>query len=277
MKGCIISGAATGAGKTTLTLGVLSALRQRGVSVQPFKVGPDFIDTGLHEIAAGVPSHNLDGWMLGRQTNQSLFANAAVGKDVAIVEGVMGLFDGFDGKSEVGSTAEMAVWLGLPVILVIDAHGMARSAAALVDGFRRFDPRVQIAGIIFNRVGGPGHYQILKDAVQDVPILGWLPEEASIAIAERHLGLLTARELTAGRIRKIGDFVARHIDLDKLPLCPRDLVMTQAKHEDTKSRRLAIGESDRCRRSVFVLLPRQSRRTAERRWRTRRVFALAGF
>src|SRR5262245_54740732 len=103
----------TGSGKTTVTLGLLTALRNRGLKVQPFKVGPDFIDPGLHELASGVPSHNLDGWMLSRETNTWLFQTACAGKDAAIVEGVMGLFDGFDGKSEAGSTAEMAHWLGL--------------------------------------------------------------------------------------------------------------------------------------------------------------------
>src|SRR5438552_17071260 len=136
MKGCLISAAMTRTGKTTVTLGLLAALRNRGVAVQPFKVGPDFIDPGLHEMAAGVPSHNLDGWMLSRETNEWLFAQASADKEAAIVEGVMGLFDGFDGKSEKGSTAEMAAWLGLPVILVVDAHAMARSAAALIQGFR---------------------------------------------------------------------------------------------------------------------------------------------
>src|SRR5881396_628712 len=114
MKGCVISAPMTGSGKTTVTLGLLAALRSRGIAVQPFKVGPDFIDPGLHEIAAGVPSHNLDGWMLTRETNEWLFACASQTREVAIVEGVMGLFDGFDGKSERGSTAEMAKWLDLP-------------------------------------------------------------------------------------------------------------------------------------------------------------------
>src|SRR2546425_6220675 len=135
MRGCVISAPMTGSGKTTVTLGLLAALRNRGVAVQPFKVGPDFIDPGLHEIAAGVSSHNLDGWMLTRETNEWLFAQASKGKEAVVVEGVMGLFDGFDGKSEKGSTAEMAVWLGLPVILVVDAHVMSRSAAALIRGF----------------------------------------------------------------------------------------------------------------------------------------------
>src|SRR5215510_12945957 len=163
MKGVIISAAMTGSGKTTVTLGLLAALRDRGISVQPFKVGPDFIDTGLHQIAAGVPSHNLDGWMLSRETNERLFNSSAKAKEIAVIEGVMGLFDGFSGTSDEGSTAQIAKWLNLPVILVIDARAMARSAAAVVQGFLTFDPEVQIAGIIFNRVSGPRHYQILKD------------------------------------------------------------------------------------------------------------------
>src|SRR5438093_4038709 len=145
MKGCVTSAPVTGSGKTTVTLGLLAALRNPGISVQPFKVGPDFIDPGLHEIASGVGSHNLDGWMLSRETNQRLFAAAVAGKDVAIVEGVMGLYDGFDGKSEKGSTAEMAKWLGLPVIVVLDAYAVARSAAAILHGLRSFDPEVEIA------------------------------------------------------------------------------------------------------------------------------------
>jgi cobyrinic acid a,c-diamide synthase len=215
MKGCVISAPITGSGKTTVTLGLLASLRKRGIPVQPFKVGPDFIDPGLHEIAAAVPSHNLDGWMLTREANQSLFAREAAGKDVAIVEGVMGLFDGFDGKSDRGSTAEMAVWLGLPVILVIDAHPMARSAAALVNGFRSFDPRVKIAGVIFNRVAGEKHFRILADAVADVPILGWLTANAAIEIPERHLGLFAAKEdLVVKRIQTIAEFFESHIDVD---------------------------------------------------------------
>src|SRR5688572_6113334 len=114
MKACIIAAPMSGSGKTTVTLGLLSALRNHGLRVQPFKIGPDFIDPGLHAIAAGCPSHNLDGWMIPRAANEDLFARECVGKDAAIVEGVMGLFDGFDGKTEAGSTAEMAKWLKLP-------------------------------------------------------------------------------------------------------------------------------------------------------------------
>jgi cobyrinic acid a,c-diamide synthase len=216
MKGCVISAPMTGSGKTTVTLGLLAALRNRGVAVQPFKIGPDFIDPGLHAIAAGVPSHNLDGWMLSRETNEWLFAQASSGKEIAVVEGVMGLYDGFNGKSEHGSTAEIAKWLGLPVVLVVDAHAMARSAGALIQGFRRFDADVSIAGAIFNRVGGEGHYRMLADAVPDVPVLGWLPVNPLVEIPERHLGLLTAPEVTTGKIRAIGEFAEKHLDIDRI-------------------------------------------------------------
>jgi cobyrinic acid a,c-diamide synthase len=129
----------------------------------------------------------------------------------------MGLFDGIDGKSEKGSTAEMALWLDLPVILVVDAQAMARSAAALIRGFRSFDPRVRIAGVIFNRVAGEGHYRILADAVTETPILGWLPSNPSIEIPERHLGLFTGKEEpAASRVRLLGEFFAQYISPDAI-------------------------------------------------------------
>lgn len=223
MKGCVISAPQTGSGKTTVTLGLLAALRQKGLRVQPFKIGPDFIDPGLHRIASGVPSHNLDGWMLTKQANLSILAPLAVQSDVVVVEGMMGLFDGFDGKSESGSTAEMAKWLKLPVVVVIDAFAMARSAAAVVHGLKTFDADLTLAGVIFNRVAGEGHYRILADAVRNVPILGWLPPDPSLEIPERHLGLMTGQEeLVAERIRAIGEGFQKYIDVDalvdKLPL-----------------------------------------------------------
>jgi cobyrinic acid a,c-diamide synthase len=222
MKGCIIAAPMTGSGKTTVTLGLLAALRRHGISVQPFKVGPDFIDPGLHAIAAGTSSHNLDGWMFSKQQNKKLFWSACADKAVAVVEGVMGLFDGVDGRSNSGSTAEMAEWLDLPIVLVLDAHVLARSAAALVKGFRTFDERANIAGVIFNRVAGEGHYRILADAVDDTPILGWLPANATIGIPERHLGLLTSFEATVpGLVESIGNFFESHFNvqsfLDRLP------------------------------------------------------------
>ena len=233
----------TGSGKTTVTLGLLAALRNRGISVQPFKVGPDFIDPGLHEIAAGVGSHNLDGWMVSREANERLFAAAVSGKDVALVEGVMGLYDGFDGKSEKGSTAEMAKWLDLPVILVLDAYAVARSAAAILHGFRSFDSQVKMAGVILNRVAGEGHYRILADAISDMPILGWLPAEPSIEMPERHLGLLTAEEeRTIERIQAIAEFFQKHISIDRIlsAIPPQNRAVPAAEPAPSCHRRVAL-------------------------------------
>src|SRR5207247_10653070 len=144
--------------------------------------------------------------MCPRGANEYLFGRAIEGKDVAVVEGVMGLFDGFDGKSETGSTAEMAKWLDLPVILVVDAHPLARSAAAIIRGFQSFDPAVKIMGVILNRVAGEKHYRLIADAVRSCAILGWLPADPSIDLPERHLGLFTAKEeLRLWSIRAVGD------------------------------------------------------------------------
>jgi cobyrinic acid a,c-diamide synthase len=184
-------------GKTTLTLGLMVALRRRGLAVAPFKVGPDFIDPGHHTHAVGRASRSLDGWMLSRSYNQCAFQDHAAGCDVAVVEGVMGLFDGFSGNSEEGSTAQMAKWLDLPVLLVVNAASMARSAAAVVQGFQRFDPQVQFAGVVFNRLGSEGHRAFLQEAMTaylDLPFLGGLLRDDRLSIAERHLGLTTAED-----------------------------------------------------------------------------------
>ena len=230
MKGLVIAGTHSGVGKTTLTLGLLAAWQRQGLKVAPFKVGPDFIDPGHHTRAAGRISRNLDGWMLSREGNLELFSLHAREADLAVVEGVMGLFDGYDGKSEAGSTAQMAKWLKLPVVLVVDARSMARSAAALVHGFATFDPELTLAGVIFNRVGSPTHLDYLRQAVEqagEVRCLGGLPREAELAIPERHLGLVTTEDhpLGGGYLTILADLVERHLDLDKLlaALPPLDL------------------------------------------------------
>ena len=148
----VVAGAASGVGKTTITLGLLEVLRRRGLVVQPFKVGPDFIDPGFHALVAGRPSHNLDGWLCSRDFVRDTVARHAVGADLALIEGMMGCFDGRGATSDEGSTAEIAKWLGAPVVLVVDAGAMARSAGALVLGFERFDPDLDLAGVVFNRV-----------------------------------------------------------------------------------------------------------------------------
>jgi cobyrinic acid a,c-diamide synthase len=195
----LIGGAHSGCGKTTISLALMAALCRRSLWVQPFKVGPDFIDPGFHTQVTGRDSRNLDGWMLNRGYNEALFRGLVAGADVAVVEGVMGLFDGYDGRSESGSSAEMAKWLGIPAVLVVDARSMARSAAALVYGFSRFDPDLEIAGVIFNRIGSPGHLGFLKEAMDahlpEIPVLGGVLREAALTIPERHLGLVTSDEI----------------------------------------------------------------------------------
>src|SRR6266545_7264586 len=178
MHAVLVAGTHSGVGKTTLTLGMLAALRRQRLKVQAFKVGPDFIDPGHHTALTGIPSRTLDGWMLPREYNQQTFLRHLDGADFGLVEGVMGLFDGYDGKTEAGSTAEMAKWLGLPVILIVDASAMARSVAALIHGFQSFDPGLKFIGVIFNRIAGAGHLQYLREALESVPgmaILGGLP------------------------------------------------------------------------------------------------------
>ncbi len=221
MFGLLVGGTASGAGKTTVTLGLMAALGRRGLRVQGFKVGPDFIDAGLHARVTGRPSHNLDGWLLSEEEVRAIFARHAANADVALVEGVMGLFDGLDGGSDQGSTAEIARWLNLPVLLVVDASAAVRSAAATVLGFEGFDPRLRLAGVVFNRVGGARHADWLRDAVAAScrsPILGMIPWEEAVRIPERHLGLLTAESgpLTPGRILRLADLVEAHVDVEQL-------------------------------------------------------------
>ena len=221
MQSFVIAGTHSGVGKTTLTLGLLAALRQRGLRVQAFKVGPDFIDPGHHTAITDIPSRTLDGWMLSREYNQHTFLRGLQNKDVSVVEGVMGLFDGYDGKSEAGSTAEMAKWLGLPVVLIVDASAMARSVAALVYGFQRFDQDLKVVGVVFNRIGGPGHLQYLREALEGIPevtVLGGLPQNDTLSIPERHLGLVTQEEqrLTPERISQFASLIEDNLDLDRL-------------------------------------------------------------
>jgi cobyrinic acid a,c-diamide synthase len=220
-RGLVIAGTQSGVGKTTVTLGLLAALRRRGLAVQPFKVGPDFIDPGHHTRAAGRQSRNLDGWMLSREANVALFRRQARRVDVAVVEGVMGLFDGYDGASEAGSTAQMAKWLGLPVLLVVDARAMARSAAALVHGFASFDPGLRLAGVIFNRIGSATHLEYLQQALASGEVgrcLGGLPRDQELAIPERHLGLATTEDhpLPDAYLDHLADWLEAHLDLDGL-------------------------------------------------------------
>jgi cobyrinic acid a,c-diamide synthase len=221
IKGIVIAATKSGSGKTTVALGLMAALKRRGLTVAPFKVGPDFIDPGHHSRITGRVSRNLDGWMLSDAYNRRCFQQAAEGADIALVEGVMGLYDGYDGKSEAGSTAQMAKLLNLPVVLVVDAASMARSAAALVQGFENFDPGLQFAGVIFNNLGSPGHLKYLIDALAGnvrMPCLGGILRNSRVVIPERHLGLVTDDEhvLTEERVVELADVIDTHVDVSGL-------------------------------------------------------------
>ncbi len=194
----VIAGTHSGVGKTTATLTLLAALHDKALIVQPFKVGPDYLDPGYHNLfSGGRKSRNLDSFLLGEDYIRNTFARNTLRTDVAVVEGVMGMFDGRDCDSEIGSTAHIAKMLCLPVILIVDAHAMARSAGAFVLGFKEMDTKVGLKGVIFNRVSGPKHYEYLKNAVLPewgVEVLGFIPEDKEIEIPERHLGLTSALE-----------------------------------------------------------------------------------
>ncbi len=190
----VIAATGSGVGKTTATVALMGALRARGLKVAPFKCGPDYLDPTYHERAAGVRSHNLDGWMMNRDAVLATFARASADADIAVIEGMMGLFDSATPTGDEGSTAQLAKWLDAPVLLVTDASGVARTIAAVAAGFARFDPAVRVAGMICNRVGGRGHLDLLRAAEPDVLIVGGFPASADLAFPERHLGLLMADE-----------------------------------------------------------------------------------
>ncbi|WP_198961491.1 cobyrinate a,c-diamide synthase [Pseudonocardia sp. MH-G8] len=217
-RALVVAAPASGSGKTTVATGLMAALRRRGTAVAPFKVGPDYIDPGYHALAAGRPGRNLDPVLVGVDRIAPLARYGSAGAQVAVVEGVMGLFDGRlpDGA---GSTAQVASLLGAPVVLVVDCRGMSRSLAALLHGFRSFDPGLRIAGVVLNRVGSPRHEEVLRAAADEagLPVLGALPRRDALAVPSRHLGLITAAEHGAaatGAVDAMAELVAAHVDLD---------------------------------------------------------------
>ncbi|MGQ9512613.1 cobyrinate a,c-diamide synthase [Thermodesulfitimonas sp.] len=219
MRRLVIAGASSGAGKTTVAVGLMAALTQRGLKVQGFKTGPDYIDPGFHTAATGRISRNLDTWMLPPDAVREVFLRGACGADIAIIEGVMGLYDGVGSGSGPGSTAYLAKLLCAPVVLVLDVRGMAASAAAVVLGFREFDPELGLAGVILTCAGSARHAALVKEAIEakaGVPVLGYLVRDPELELPARHLGLVPAEETVAlqERIGKLAAVVAGGVDLE---------------------------------------------------------------
>jgi cobyrinic acid a,c-diamide synthase len=222
MPRVVIAAPGSGHGKTSVATGLLGALRQRGLAVSPHKVGPDYIDPGYHALAAGRPGRNLDPWLVGEDQIVPMFTHGAstpAPADIAIIEGVMGLFDGASGRGDFASTAHVARLLGAPIILVVDAAGVSSSAAALLHGFTTFDARTPLGGVIFNRVGSAHHERLLRDAAgaAGVPVLGVIRRLGQLAVPSRHLGLVPAAELggdAAAAVGALTAIVAGGVDLE---------------------------------------------------------------
>ncbi len=243
----MIAGTHSGVGKTTVAAGIMAALTRHRFTVQAFKAGPDYIDPTFHHKATNRSSRNLDSWMIPNETLKELFEKNCEGASIAIIEGVMGLFDGRNGKSEEGSSAHIAKILGCPVILVVDASSMARSAAALIMGYQKFDPDLNMIGVIFNNVGSSHHFELLEEAVEkylNIPVFGYLGRNEIIEIRERHLGLTQLNETVEVEnfISNLANFTERNIDLsrivgfaNKVPLIPKISGFT-AKTTDKKVR-----------------------------------------
>ncbi|WP_292424455.1 cobyrinate a,c-diamide synthase [Methanoregula sp.] len=208
----VIAGTHSGCGKTTIASGLMAALVTRGCTVQPFKTGPDFIDPSHHTLICGRPSRNLDFCMMGETGIRRTFAAASAGAEIAVIEGAMGLFDGREG-SDTASAAHVARILKAPVILVVDVHAVSRSVHAVVKGFRDFDPRVKIAGIIYNKIGSDRHRQMIAQE-EFVPALGWVPKQLESEVKSRHLGLVMAHESPA--MKTYGRVIAESCDLDRI-------------------------------------------------------------
>ena len=221
MRGLVVAGMASGVGKTTVACALMAAFRRRGDRVQPFKAGPDYIDPSHHALAAGAPSRNLDTVLVPPAVVQQLFRRVAARADIAIIEGVMGLFDGRSGADDEGSTAQIAKLLGAPVVVVIDASRIARTAGAMALGCIDFDPEVNVVGFILNRVGSPGHAQTAAAAIETATgrrVFGAIPRDSLIQIPERHLGLVPTNEKAPARdfLERLADRAERHLDLDAL-------------------------------------------------------------
>ncbi len=240
----IIAGTSSGSGKTTVALGLMAAFKARGLQVQPYKCGPDFIDPGLHKLVTSTVSRNLDLWMSGEEFTSHCFHKNLQGADIAIIEGVMGMFDG--GKS---SSAALALALKMDTILVLDVRSTAESAAAMLKGFEALDPRVAPKGVILNRIASERHLQLVSEAIKshcDAEILGHIPRTLEFSIPSRHLGLLTGDEapLSDEAIRTLTDTVTNHVNLDRI------IQLFTVAHDDDQPHHAPLQEKPVCRIGV---------------------------
>jgi len=216
-KGLIIAGTHTSVGKSSIAVGLMRCIKNRGYSVKPFKVGPDYIDPGHHLAASGCPSYNLDSWMCTPEYIRNLFSDNIFAGDICVIEGVMGLFDGAHSTKATGSTAEIANLLRVPIILVIDGSMMARSAGALVQGFTQFDKKLNVIGVIANRVNSLGHGKILKEAIEEytaAKFLGYLPHQDDLMIPDRHLGLHMTHEQEPRLYEDWASHLEQHLNVE---------------------------------------------------------------
>jgi cobyrinic acid a,c-diamide synthase len=255
----LIAGSQSGVGKTTITAGVITACCRRGLRVQPFKVGPDYIDPTYHSLAAGRPCRNLDTWMLPPPRVREGFLRATQDCDLAVIEGVMGVFDGFDYDDESGSSAQVAKLLKSPVFLVLDAAKLARSAGAVALGLQRFDPDLPLAGFIVNRVGSESHGRGVARVIErgtGLPVLGWLPREERLHVPERHLGLVPTAE--PGRwqefLQAAEEMVERHLDVERmLAVASCQLLVASCQEPAIPHRKLATGNGQRAIAPVIAV------------------------
>ncbi|MDQ0214225.1 cobyrinic acid a,c-diamide synthase [Oikeobacillus pervagus] len=220
-KRLVITGTGSGVGKTTITIGIMCALKKKGLQVQGFKCGPDYIDPSYHTAVTGRQSRNLDSWMLNHETVKDILKVASENSDISIIEGVMGFYDGKSPTSDIGSTAEISLVTESPVLLVVNCASMARSVAAIVKGFQTLNEKVRIVGVIANRVGSVGHYKLVKAAIEQecqIPVVGYLQKNDQLSIPERHLGLIPSIE--RGELddffEQLASYIEESIDLDQI-------------------------------------------------------------
>lgn len=240
----VIAGTQSGVGKTTVSMGLMKCLVKRGMNLQPFKVGPDYIDPAFHTYVTGNSSRNLDSWMIDKKEIRYLFAKSSKGKDIAVVEGVMGLYDGFSTEKDNGSTAHVSKIIDAPVLLIINGNGMSSSAAAQVLGYAKYDEDVNIAGVIINKVSGQVHYDLLKEAIErdtEIKCYGYLKKNLNINLESRHLGLIPSGEVAnlENKLNELADMIEETLDIDGII----DLADEYSENMEVKSDSvLSLGE-----------------------------------